>query len=164
MDTEAFWRVLEAANKTDKPLDVAVVDHLLSLSAEEILVFEHHCSRLRGSTMPGKADAWRPGIRRGPEVARSGRVAEPGRCTTTRTTWSCRGRSSRRPARLWGRDQYKVTVPQASKLSTALSSPPRRGANKAATAPTTGPRGGFRAPSTAGGRVATRAQLSRGTS
>jgi hypothetical protein len=40
MDTEGFWRVLDAAKNSDKPLDVAVVDHLSLLPAEEILAFD----------------------------------------------------------------------------------------------------------------------------
>ncbi|MFF2847476.1 DUF4240 domain-containing protein [Streptomyces sp. NPDC058001] len=47
MDTEAFWRVPDAAKDGDKPLDVAVVDHLSALPAEEILAFEHRFGRLR---------------------------------------------------------------------------------------------------------------------
>ncbi|MER6672008.1 DUF4240 domain-containing protein [Streptomyces sp. NPDC000983] len=47
MDTEAFWRVVEAARDSDKPFDVAVVDHLSALTAEEILAFEHRFSHLR---------------------------------------------------------------------------------------------------------------------
>ena len=40
MDTEAFWRVLDAAKDRDKPLDVAVVEHLSVLPSDEILAFE----------------------------------------------------------------------------------------------------------------------------
>jgi hypothetical protein len=41
MDTEAFWRVLDAAKDRDKPLDVAVVEHLsVLLPSDEILAFE----------------------------------------------------------------------------------------------------------------------------
>jgi hypothetical protein len=46
MDTEAFWRVLDAAKGSDKPLEVVVADHLSALPAEEILAFEHCFSRL----------------------------------------------------------------------------------------------------------------------
>ncbi|MGW7649543.1 DUF4240 domain-containing protein [Streptomyces bobili] len=47
MDTEAFWRVLDAAKGDDKPLANSVADHLAAMSAEEILAFEHCFSRLR---------------------------------------------------------------------------------------------------------------------
>ncbi|MFJ9005859.1 DUF4240 domain-containing protein [Streptomyces canus] len=56
MDTEAFWRVLDAANDSDKPLDVAVVDHLSGLPAEEILAFEHRFSHLRDAVY--RWDVW----------------------------------------------------------------------------------------------------------
>ncbi|WP_217213679.1 DUF4240 domain-containing protein [Streptomyces sp. AC550_RSS872] len=46
METEAFWRTLAAATGSDKPLDVAVVDHLSALPAEEIPAFESRISRL----------------------------------------------------------------------------------------------------------------------
>jgi hypothetical protein len=47
MDAEAFWHVLDTAKASDKPLDVAIVDHLSTLPAEEILAFEHRFSRPR---------------------------------------------------------------------------------------------------------------------
>jgi hypothetical protein len=47
MDTEAFWRALDAAKDRAEPLDVAVVDHLSALPAQEILDFEHRFSCLR---------------------------------------------------------------------------------------------------------------------
>ncbi|MEU2625151.1 DUF4240 domain-containing protein [Streptomyces sp. NPDC007157] len=47
MDIEVFWGALDAAKDGDKPFDVAVVDHLSALPAEEILAFEHRFSRLR---------------------------------------------------------------------------------------------------------------------
>ncbi|KAA0940769.1 DUF4240 domain-containing protein [Streptomyces apricus] len=56
MDTEAFWRVLDAAEGSDKPLDVAVVDHLSVLPAEAILAFEHQFSRLRDEVY--RWDVW----------------------------------------------------------------------------------------------------------
>ncbi|MFH8663176.1 DUF4240 domain-containing protein [Streptomyces afghaniensis] len=56
MDTEAFWRALDAAKDSDKPLDVAVVDHLSALPAEEILAFEHRFSRLRDAVY--RWDVW----------------------------------------------------------------------------------------------------------
>ena len=56
MDTEAFWRVLDAAKDSDKPLDVAIVDHLSASPAEEILAFEHRFSRLRDAVY--RRDVW----------------------------------------------------------------------------------------------------------
>jgi hypothetical protein len=56
MDTEAFWRALDAAKVSDKPLDVAVVDHLAALPAEEVLAFEHRFSRLRDAVY--RWDVW----------------------------------------------------------------------------------------------------------
>ncbi|MER6473872.1 DUF4240 domain-containing protein [Streptomyces collinus] len=56
MNTEAFWRALDAAKDSDKPLDVAVVDHLSALPAEEILAFEHRFSRLRDAVY--RWDIW----------------------------------------------------------------------------------------------------------
>ncbi|PAZ10506.1 hypothetical protein CLM62_40920 [Streptomyces sp. SA15] len=56
MDTEAFWRVLDAAKDSDKPLDVAVADHLAALPAEEILAFENRFSRLRDAVY--RWDVW----------------------------------------------------------------------------------------------------------
>jgi hypothetical protein len=56
MDTEAFWRVLDAAKDSDKPLDVAVADRLSALPAEEILAFEHRFSRLRSAVY--RWDVW----------------------------------------------------------------------------------------------------------
>lgn len=56
MDTEAFWRALDAAKDSDKPLNVAVADHLSALSAEEILAFEHRFSRLRDAVY--RWDVW----------------------------------------------------------------------------------------------------------
>ncbi|WP_206507907.1 DUF4240 domain-containing protein [Streptomyces chrestomyceticus] len=47
MDTEAFWRMRDAAEDDDKPLANSMADHLAAMSAEEILAFEHCCSRLR---------------------------------------------------------------------------------------------------------------------
>lgn len=47
MDTEGFWHVLAAAKDRDKPLDIAVADHLSALPPGEILAFELHFSRLR---------------------------------------------------------------------------------------------------------------------
>ncbi|MFI9781859.1 DUF4240 domain-containing protein [Streptomyces sp. NPDC051956] len=47
MDTEAFWRVLDAVKNSEKPLDVAVADRLSALPAEEILAFEQRFSGLR---------------------------------------------------------------------------------------------------------------------
>src|ERR1044072_6987654 len=44
MDTEAFWRALDAAKDRDKPLDVAVVEHLSVLPSDEILAFEQSFS------------------------------------------------------------------------------------------------------------------------
>ncbi|WP_407698549.1 DUF4240 domain-containing protein [Streptomyces cyaneochromogenes] len=55
MDTEAFGRVLDAAQDSDKPLDVAVVDHLSALPAEEILAFEHRFSRVRDAVYRASA-------------------------------------------------------------------------------------------------------------
>ncbi|MEU6603237.1 DUF4240 domain-containing protein [Streptomyces flaveolus] len=56
MDTEAFWRALDAAKDSDKPLDVAVVDHLSARPAEEILAFEHRFCRLRDAVY--RWDVW----------------------------------------------------------------------------------------------------------
>jgi hypothetical protein len=56
MDTEAFWRVVDAAKDSDKPLAVAVVDHLSALPAEEILDFEYRFSRLRDAVY--RWDVW----------------------------------------------------------------------------------------------------------
>lgn len=56
MDTEAFWRALDAAKDSDKPLDVAVADHLSAMPAEEILAFEHRFSRLRDAVY--RWDVW----------------------------------------------------------------------------------------------------------
>ncbi|MFE9125090.1 DUF4240 domain-containing protein [Streptomyces sp. NPDC007148] len=56
MDTEAFWRVLDVAKDGDKPLDVAVVDHLSALSPGEILAFEYQFSRLRKAVY--RWDVW----------------------------------------------------------------------------------------------------------
>jgi hypothetical protein len=56
MDTEAFWRVLGAAMDSDKPLNVAVVDHLSALPAEEILAFEARFCRLRDAVY--RWDVW----------------------------------------------------------------------------------------------------------
>ncbi|MGW0842626.1 DUF4240 domain-containing protein [Streptomyces sp. NPDC002787] len=47
MDGEEFWRVLDAMKGSGKPLDAAVLDHLSSLSLEEILAFEARFTRLR---------------------------------------------------------------------------------------------------------------------
>jgi hypothetical protein len=54
MDTEAFWRVLDAAKDSGKPLDVAVVDHLSALPAEEIIAFEDRFCRLRDAVYSGR--------------------------------------------------------------------------------------------------------------
>ncbi|MFG3013630.1 DUF4240 domain-containing protein [Streptomyces cinerochromogenes] len=56
METEAFWRVVDAAKDSDKPLDVAVADRLSALPAEEILAFEHCFSRLRDAVY--RWDVW----------------------------------------------------------------------------------------------------------
>jgi hypothetical protein len=56
MDTEAFWHVLDAARDGDKPLDIAVADHLSTLPPGEILAFEHHFSRLRDAVH--RWDVW----------------------------------------------------------------------------------------------------------
>ncbi|MEV8597602.1 DUF4240 domain-containing protein [Streptomyces sp. NPDC052012] len=56
MDTESFWRVVDAAQDSDKPLDVAVADHLSALPAEAILAFEHCFSRLRDAVY--RWDVW----------------------------------------------------------------------------------------------------------
>ncbi|MFF3276640.1 DUF4240 domain-containing protein [Streptomyces chrestomyceticus] len=47
MDTEAFWRMLDAEDDDDTPLANSVTGHLAAMSAEEFLAFEHCCSRLR---------------------------------------------------------------------------------------------------------------------
>ena len=52
MDTEAFWRVLDAAKDRDKPLDVA--DHLSVLPSDEILAFEYRLSPARRGLSPGR--------------------------------------------------------------------------------------------------------------
>ncbi|MFF1740133.1 DUF4240 domain-containing protein [Streptomyces mirabilis] len=56
MDTEGFWHVLDAAKDRDKPLDVAVADHLSVLPPGEILAFELHFSRLRDAVY--RWDVW----------------------------------------------------------------------------------------------------------
>ncbi|MET8765649.1 DUF4240 domain-containing protein [Streptomyces sp. NPDC004658] len=56
MDTEAFWRALDAAKDSDKPLDAAVVDPLSARPAEQILAFEHRFSRLRDAVY--RWDVW----------------------------------------------------------------------------------------------------------
>jgi hypothetical protein len=56
MDTEAFWRVLDTAEDSDKPLHVAVLDHLSALPAEEILAFDDRFSCLRNAVY--RWDVW----------------------------------------------------------------------------------------------------------
>ncbi|WP_318218841.1 DUF4240 domain-containing protein [Streptomyces sp. SCL15-6] len=56
MDTEGFWRLLDAAKDSDKPLDVAIVEHLAALPADGILAFEEHFSRLRHAVY--RWDVW----------------------------------------------------------------------------------------------------------
>ncbi|MEU0275364.1 DUF4240 domain-containing protein [Streptomyces sp. NPDC006307] len=56
MDTEAFWRVIDAAQNSDEPLDVAVAAHLSARTAEEILAFEYRFARLRSAVY--RWDVW----------------------------------------------------------------------------------------------------------
>jgi hypothetical protein len=56
MDIQGFWGLLDAAKNSDTPIDTAVVDHLSALSAEEILAFERHFSRLRNAVY--RWDVW----------------------------------------------------------------------------------------------------------
>lgn len=56
MDIQVFWRALDAAKDSDKPLDEAVVDYLLTLPADEILAFEHRFSLLRAAVY--RWDVW----------------------------------------------------------------------------------------------------------
>ncbi|MFE7385539.1 DUF4240 domain-containing protein [Streptomyces zhihengii] len=56
MDSEAFWRVLDAARDSHQALDEAVVDHLSALRAEEILAFERRFACLRDAVH--RWDVW----------------------------------------------------------------------------------------------------------
>ncbi|MEU9475471.1 DUF4240 domain-containing protein [Streptomyces sp. NPDC048191] len=56
MDTEAFWRVLDAAKDGDRPPSIAIANHLSALPAGEILAFEYHFSRLRDAVY--RWDVW----------------------------------------------------------------------------------------------------------
>ncbi|POX63211.1 hypothetical protein C3492_13445 [Streptomyces sp. Ru62] len=53
---KAFWHVVDTAKDSDKPLDIAVADHLSALPAKEILAFEHCLSRLRDAVY--RWDVW----------------------------------------------------------------------------------------------------------
>ncbi|MFH9733915.1 DUF4240 domain-containing protein [Streptomyces sp. NPDC017260] len=56
MDTEGFWRLLDAAKDSDQSLDTVIVEHLAALPAEGILAFEEHFSRLRHAVY--RWDVW----------------------------------------------------------------------------------------------------------
>ncbi|MFI1568541.1 DUF4240 domain-containing protein [Streptomyces sp. NPDC020490] len=56
METEAFWRMLDAAKDSAEPLDAVVVEHLSALPAEEILAFEQRFSRPRDTVH--RWDVW----------------------------------------------------------------------------------------------------------
>ncbi|MFE2275544.1 DUF4240 domain-containing protein [Streptomyces lavendulae] len=56
MDTDVFWRVLDAAKESDQSFDAAVAAHLSSLAPEEILAFECRLSCLRDAVY--RWDVW----------------------------------------------------------------------------------------------------------
>ncbi|MER7720892.1 DUF4240 domain-containing protein [Streptomyces flaveolus] len=56
MDTEGFWRLLDAVKDSDQSLDTVIVEHLAALPAEGILAFEEHFSRLRHAVY--RWDVW----------------------------------------------------------------------------------------------------------
>lgn len=56
MDTEAFWRLLDAAKGDGNPPADAVADRLAVMPTEEILAFEDRFSRLRGAVH--RWDVW----------------------------------------------------------------------------------------------------------
>ncbi|WP_371100549.1 DUF4240 domain-containing protein [Streptomyces sp. PU_AKi4] len=56
MDTEGFWRLLDAAKDSDQPLDIVIVERLAALPADGILAFEECFSRLRDAVY--RWDVW----------------------------------------------------------------------------------------------------------
>ncbi|KOV71645.1 MULTISPECIES: DUF4240 domain-containing protein [unclassified Streptomyces] len=56
MDTDAFWRVIDAARDSDEPLNVAVAALLSGRTAEEVLAFEYRFARLRSDVH--RWDVW----------------------------------------------------------------------------------------------------------